>query len=52
MADKKGAQRIRNTMNSRRHRQNKLDRIRELERKLAACEADREKWRSKAEETS
>jgi hypothetical protein len=45
MADKKGAQRIRNTMNSRKHRQNKLDRIRELEKKLAEMEAEKEKWR-------
>ena len=44
MADKKGAQRIRNTMNSRKHRQNKLERIRELERQLAALEAEKEKW--------
>ncbi len=44
MADKKGAQRIRNTMNSRKHRQNKLDKIRELEKKLAELEAEKEKW--------
>ncbi|EXJ84762.1 hypothetical protein A1O3_05434 [Capronia epimyces CBS 606.96] len=50
MADKKGAQRLRNTINSRKHRQNKLDRIRELEEKLAACEADRRKWKERAEE--
>jgi len=44
MADKKGAQRIRNTMNSRKHRQNKLDRIRELEKRLAELEAEKESW--------
>lgn len=48
MADKKGAQRIRNTMNSRRHRQNKLDKIRELEKKLEALEAEKDKWQSRA----
>ncbi|RVX67201.1 hypothetical protein B0A52_08635 [Exophiala mesophila] len=48
MADKKGAQRIRNTMNSRRHRQNKLDKIRELEQKLEALEAEKDKWQSRA----
>lgn len=50
MADKKGAQRIRNTMNSRKHRQNKLDKIRELEKKLATCEADRKRWQGRAME--
>ncbi|ETI20873.1 hypothetical protein G647_07216 [Cladophialophora carrionii CBS 160.54] len=44
MADKKGAQRIRNTMNSRKHRQNKLDKIRELEKKLADLVAEKDKW--------
>ena len=44
MADKKGAQRIRNTINSRKHRQNKLDKIRELEKKLADLEAEKSKW--------
>jgi len=48
MADKKGAQRIRNTMNSRKHRQNKLDKIRELEKKLADLEAEKDKWQQKA----
>lgn len=48
MADKKGAQRIRNTMNSRRHRQNKLDKIRELEKKLEALEAERDMWQGRA----
>jgi len=47
MADKKGAQRIRNTMNSRKHRQNKLDKIRELEKKLAMLEAEKGKWQGK-----
>jgi len=50
MADKKGAQRIRNTMNSRRHRQNKLDKIRELEKRLAAAEADKESWQGRAKD--
>ncbi|KIW97871.1 uncharacterized protein Z519_01455 [Cladophialophora bantiana CBS 173.52] len=50
MADKKGAQRIRNTMNSRKHRQNKLDKIRELEKKLATIEAERERWQGRATE--
>ncbi|KIW21034.1 hypothetical protein PV08_01613 [Exophiala spinifera] len=49
MADKKGAQRIRNTMNSRKHRQNKLDKIRELEKKLAGLEEEKGKWRERAE---
>lgn len=44
MADKKGAQRIRNTMNSRKHRQNKLDKIRELEKKLAVLESEKQSW--------
>ncbi|EXJ55332.1 hypothetical protein A1O7_08259 [Cladophialophora yegresii CBS 114405] len=44
MADKKGAQRIRNTMNSRKHRQNKLDKIRELEKKLADLVAEKDSW--------
>jgi hypothetical protein len=44
MADKKGAQRIRNTMNSRKHRQNKLDKIRELEKKLADLVAEKHQW--------
>ncbi|KIW63815.1 hypothetical protein PV04_08787 [Phialophora macrospora] len=44
MADKKGAQRIRNTMNSRKHRQNKLDKIRELEKKLADLVAEKDQW--------
>jgi len=48
MADKKGAQRIRNTMNSRKHRQNKLDKIRELEKKLADLEAEKDKWQQKS----
>ncbi|EHY54228.1 hypothetical protein HRR83_008197 [Exophiala dermatitidis] len=48
MADKKGAQRIRNTINSRKHRQNKLNKIRELEKKLATCEADMKKWQGRA----
>jgi len=47
MADKKGAQRIRNTMNSRKHRQNKLDKIRELEKKLADLEAEKDKWQER-----
>jgi hypothetical protein len=49
MADKKEAQRIRNTMNSRKHRQNKLEKIRELEKKLAVLEAEKEKWQGKAD---
>ncbi|KAK6381305.1 hypothetical protein LTS17_004362 [Exophiala oligosperma] len=49
MADKKGAQRIRNTMNSRKHRQNKLDKIRELEKRLAGLEEEKGKWRERAE---
>jgi hypothetical protein len=36
-------------MNSRKHRQNKLDKIRELEKRLAACEAEKEKWQGRAE---
>jgi len=52
MADKKGAQRIRNTMNSRKHRQNKLDKIRELESKLAALEEEKSTWLSKGKESS
>jgi len=48
MADKKGAQRIRNTMNSRKNRENKLDKIRELEKKLAELEAEREMWQKGA----
>ena len=48
MADKKGAQRIRNTINSRKHRQNKLDRIRELEKKLAASEAETQRLQAEA----
>jgi len=48
MADKKGAQRLRNTINSRRHRQNKLDKIRELEKKLAVIEAEKETWQGRA----
>ena len=48
MADKKGAQRIRNTMNSRKHRQNKLDKIRELEKQLAKLEAEKEAWQRQA----
>ncbi|KEF55454.1 uncharacterized protein A1O9_08204 [Exophiala aquamarina CBS 119918] len=52
MADKKGAQRIRNTMNSRKHRQNKLDKIRELESKLAALEEEKSTWFSKGKESS
>ncbi|EXJ94167.1 hypothetical protein A1O1_02560 [Capronia coronata CBS 617.96] len=50
MADKKGAQRIRNGINSRKHRQNKLDKIRALEKKLATCEADRRRWQGRATE--
>jgi len=50
MTDKKGAQRIRNTMNSRKHRQNKLDRIRDLEKRLVALEAEKEKWQERAED--
>ncbi|KIW34288.1 uncharacterized protein PV07_01076 [Cladophialophora immunda] len=50
MADKKGAQRIRNTMNSRKHRQNKLDKIRELEKKLATIEAEKKRWQGRATE--
>ncbi len=50
MADKKGAQRIRNTINSRRHRQNKLDKIRELEKRLAASEAEKESWQGRAQD--
>ncbi|KAL6248368.1 hypothetical protein RBB50_004623 [Rhinocladiella similis] len=49
MADKKGAQRIRNTMNSRKHRQNKLDKIRDLERRLAGLEEEKGKWQERAE---
>lgn len=52
MADKKGAQRIRNTMNSRKHRQNKLDKIRELESKLAALEEEKSTWVSKTKGSS
>jgi len=48
MADKKGAQRIRNTMNSRKHRQNKLEKIRELELKLAALEKEKSTWHGRA----
>ncbi|KAJ9613196.1 hypothetical protein H2200_003137 [Cladophialophora chaetospira] len=48
MADKKGAQRIRNTMNSRKHRQNKLDKIRELEKQLAELQAQKDKWQQRA----
>lgn len=48
MADKKGAQRIRNTMNSRKHRQNKLEKIRELELKLAALEEEKSTWHDRA----
>ncbi|KIW81960.1 hypothetical protein Z517_04986 [Fonsecaea pedrosoi CBS 271.37] len=50
MADKKGAQRIRNTINSRKHRQNKLDKIRELEKKLATIEAEKKRWQGRATE--
>ena len=50
MTNKKESQRIRNTMNSRKHRQNKLDRIRELEKKLAASEAETQRLQAKAEE--
>lgn len=50
MADKKGAQRIRNTMNSRKHRQNKLDRIRELEKRLATSESEKDRWQGRAQE--
>jgi hypothetical protein len=50
MTDKKGAQRIRNTMNSRKHRQNKLDRIRDLEKRLVALAAEKEKWQERAED--
>ena len=50
MTDKKGAQRIRNTINSRKHRQNKLDRIRDLEKRLATLEAEKEKWQERAED--
>ncbi|KAK4937735.1 hypothetical protein LTR10_021680 [Elasticomyces elasticus] len=49
MTNKKEAQRIRNTINSRKHRQNKLDRIRELEKKLAASEAEQQRLQAKAE---
>jgi hypothetical protein len=49
MRDKKEATRIRNTMNSRKHRQNKLDKIRELEKMLAASEAEKQQWKAKAE---
>ncbi|KAI1624548.1 hypothetical protein EDD37DRAFT_650419 [Exophiala viscosa] len=49
MRDKKEAQRIRNTINSRKHRQNKLDRIRELEKKLAASEAETQRLHANAE---
>lgn len=48
MRDKKEATRIRNTMNSRKHRQNKLDKIRELEKMLAASEAEKQQWKAKA----
>lgn len=50
MADKKGAQRIRNTMNSRKHRQNKLEKIRELELKLAALEEEKSTWHDRAKD--
>ncbi|KIV87313.1 hypothetical protein PV11_02868 [Exophiala sideris] len=49
MTNKKEAQRIRNTINSRKHRQNKLDKIRELEKKLAASEAEKQRLQAKAE---
>lgn len=48
MTDKKAARRVRNTMASRKHRQSKLERIRELERSLAKCEDERTQWRRRA----
>jgi len=50
MTDKKEAQRIRNTMNSRKHRQNKLEKIRELELKLAALEDEKSTWHDRAKD--
>lgn len=50
MTNKKEAQRIRNTMNSRKHRQNKLEKIRELESKLAALEDEKSTWHDRAKE--
>jgi hypothetical protein len=49
MADKKGAQRIRNTINSRKHRQNKLDKIRDLEKRLASSQQEANQWRGRAD---
>jgi len=50
MTNKKEAQRIRNTMNSRKHRQNKLEKIRELELKLAALEDEKSTWHDRAKD--
>ena len=47
-ADKKSALRIRNTRISRAHRENKVKRIQELEKKLAASEAEMEMWKARA----
>lgn len=46
--DKKSALRIRNTRISRAHRDNKLKRIQDLEKKLAACEAEKAMWKGRA----
>lgn len=47
-ADKKSALRIRNTRISRAHRDNKLKRIQDLEKRLAASEAERDLWKARA----
>ncbi|KAK9344193.1 hypothetical protein V1522DRAFT_355214, partial [Lipomyces starkeyi] len=47
-ADKMTARRIRNTVTAQRHRQNKVRRIRELEKLLDECEASKERWKKRA----
>ncbi|KAK9386946.1 hypothetical protein V1515DRAFT_580644 [Lipomyces mesembrius] len=47
-ADKKTARRIRNTVTAQCHRQNKVRRIRELEKLLDDCEVSKERWKQRA----
>ncbi|KAK9490040.1 hypothetical protein V1508DRAFT_406645 [Lipomyces doorenjongii] len=46
--DKKAAHRIRNKVTAQRHRQNKVRRIRELEKLLDECEVSKERWKQRA----
>ena len=48
MTDKKACARVRNTLNSRKYRQSKVDRIRELELQLRKSKAERELWKTRA----